>query len=61
MFDEDTFQASTNVAEMSDLEDTLNGIEMTKRSNFFNVIDEILLMHQGPLHEFTLFMEEADD
>ncbi|XP_076923347.1 F-box/FBD/LRR-repeat protein At1g13570-like [Bidens hawaiensis] len=59
-FNEDTFEVSTDGAEYSVLEQTFdhpsNRRVMTKRCKLFYAIYQVLLMHQGPIYEFTLSM-----
>ncbi|XP_071697850.1 F-box/FBD/LRR-repeat protein At1g13570-like [Rutidosis leptorrhynchoides] len=64
VFDEDTFKVSTNGVELSGWEPTFEAPnqrkEMTKRCRCFYAIFQVLLMHEGPIHEFTLSIG-ADD
>ncbi|KAJ0641810.1 putative F-box domain, FBD domain, leucine-rich repeat domain superfamily [Helianthus annuus] len=59
-FIEDTFQVSTDGAELSVLEQTFDEPSdrkvMTKRCKLLYAIYQVLLLHQGPIHEFTLSM-----
>ncbi|MFS7888979.1 putative F-box domain, FBD domain, leucine-rich repeat domain superfamily [Helianthus anomalus] len=60
-FIEDTFQVSTDGAELSVLEQTFDEpserkVIMTKRCKLLYAIYQVLLLHQGPIHEFTLSM-----
>ncbi|KAI7742919.1 hypothetical protein M8C21_008724, partial [Ambrosia artemisiifolia] len=63
-FDEYTFEVSTYAAELSVLERTFvrrsHRKVLTTRCKLFYAIYQVLLMHQGPIHEFTLSMI-ADD
>ncbi|KAF5797348.1 putative leucine-rich repeat domain superfamily, F-box-like domain superfamily [Helianthus annuus] len=60
VFNEYTFEVSTDRAEPSVLEQTFDKPskrrEMHKRCKFFYAIYQVLLMHEGPIHEFTLSM-----
>ncbi|XP_076911666.1 F-box/FBD/LRR-repeat protein At1g13570-like [Bidens hawaiensis] len=61
VFHEDVFQVSSYGDELSTLEETFDNIEsqrkgMTKRCKFFYAIYQVLLKHEGPIDEFTLFM-----
>ncbi|KAJ0549107.1 putative F-box domain, FBD domain, leucine-rich repeat domain superfamily [Helianthus annuus] len=63
-FIEDTFQVSTEGDELSILEQTFyepsDRKVMTKRCKLFGAIYQVLLLHQGPIHEFTLSMVVDD-
>ncbi|XP_076897872.1 F-box/FBD/LRR-repeat protein At1g13570-like [Bidens hawaiensis] len=60
-FDEETFQVSTDGDEPSIWEQTFDETserkEMTKRCKLFFAIYQVLLMHEGPVNEFTLCMQ----
>ncbi|MFS8006057.1 putative leucine-rich repeat domain superfamily, F-box-like domain superfamily [Helianthus anomalus] len=60
VFNEYTFEVSTDRAEPSVLEQTFDKPskrrEMHSRCRFFYAIYQVLLMHEGPIHEFTLSM-----
>ncbi|KAI7742914.1 hypothetical protein M8C21_008719, partial [Ambrosia artemisiifolia] len=59
-FIERTFQVSNNQADLSVLEETFSSDKrerMYKRRKLFCAIYQVLLIHQGPIHEFTLRME----
>ncbi|KAJ0549176.1 putative F-box domain-containing protein [Helianthus annuus] len=60
VFNEYTFEVSTDRAEPSVLEQTFDKPskrrEMHKRCKFFYAIYQVLLMHEGPINEFTLSM-----
>lgn len=64
LFDEYTFKVPTDENGLSILEQTFEGPSqrrnMTRRCKVFYAIYQVLLLHQGPIHEFTLFMN-ADD
>ncbi|GJU08826.1 F-box/FBD/LRR-repeat protein-like protein [Tanacetum coccineum] len=56
-FIEKMFQVSTDDAELSVLQQTFDRRErkvMTKRCKLFYAICQVLLVHEGPIHEFTL-------
>ncbi|KAK9078989.1 hypothetical protein SSX86_000658 [Deinandra increscens subsp. villosa] len=61
VFVEDSFQVSSSGAEPSVLEQRFDGPSqrkgMTKRCKFFYAIYQVLLMHPGPIEEFTLCMD----
>ncbi|XP_071698865.1 F-box/FBD/LRR-repeat protein At1g13570-like [Rutidosis leptorrhynchoides] len=60
VFDEDTFEVSTNGVEIPHWEALNQRKSMTKRCKFFYAIYQILLMHEGPIHEVTLTID-ADE
>ncbi|KAK1429025.1 hypothetical protein QVD17_11224 [Tagetes erecta] len=65
VFNEDTFQASTDDgAELSVLEQAFDKPsqrkKMGKTQKLFYAISQVLLMHQGPIHDFTLSMKVDD-
>ncbi|KAK9078995.1 hypothetical protein SSX86_000664 [Deinandra increscens subsp. villosa] len=64
VFDENKFKVSSVGAEPSVLDQTFDEPsqrkEMTNRCKLFYAIYQVLLMHEGPLHEFTLRMEVDD-
>ncbi|KAK1429020.1 hypothetical protein QVD17_11219 [Tagetes erecta] len=59
-FIEDTFQVSNGGGELSILEQRLGIISdrkvITARCKLFHAIYQVLLMHQGPIYDFTLSM-----
>ncbi|XP_076901090.1 F-box/FBD/LRR-repeat protein At1g13570-like [Bidens hawaiensis] len=59
-FIQDILQESTDVAEPSVLEQSFDGPserkEMTSRCKLFYAIYQVLLMHQGPIHDLTIHM-----
>ncbi|KAJ0903598.1 putative FBD domain, leucine-rich repeat domain superfamily, F-box-like domain superfamily [Helianthus annuus] len=61
VFIEDQFQEWTRGPKPSAIELRLNKPskrkDMAKRCKFFYAIYQVLLMHEGPIHEFTLSME----
>ncbi|KAF5797354.1 putative FBD domain, leucine-rich repeat domain superfamily, F-box-like domain superfamily [Helianthus annuus] len=61
VFIEDQFQEWTRGPKPSAIELRLNKPskrkDMAKRCRFFYAIYQVLLMHEGPIHEFTLSME----
>ncbi|XP_076908388.1 F-box/FBD/LRR-repeat protein At1g13570-like [Bidens hawaiensis] len=61
VFIENTFQESTNGAKLSTLGQAIDTSgekkKIAKRCKLFNAIYEVLLVHEGPIHEFTLHME----
>ncbi|KAF5797427.1 putative F-box domain, FBD domain, F-box-like domain superfamily protein [Helianthus annuus] len=63
-FNEEAFEVSTYGAEPSALEQTFDFPShrkaMTRRCKLFYAIYQVVIMHQGPIHEFTLSMR-ADD
>ena len=58
VFNEDTFEVSTNENDLSTLEQTFDMLSerkwMTKRCKLFYAIYQVLLKHIGPIHEFSL-------
>ncbi|GJY42887.1 F-box/FBD/LRR-repeat protein [Tanacetum coccineum] len=60
VFNEYTFKESTCVNEASVLEETFDipnqRNKMTRRCKMFYVIYQVLLSHQGPIHEFGLYL-----
>ncbi|KAJ0730239.1 putative FBD domain, leucine-rich repeat domain superfamily, F-box-like domain superfamily [Helianthus annuus] len=54
VFIEDQFQVST---ELSVSNKPSKRRKMAKRSKFFHAICQVLLIHEGPIHEFTLEMQ----
>ncbi|GJW44556.1 F-box/FBD/LRR-repeat protein-like protein, partial [Tanacetum coccineum] len=64
VFIEDKFQVSTDGADLSVSEQTFytlgERIRMFKRRKLFYAINQVLSMHEGPIHEFTLSMELTD-
>lgn len=60
VFKEEKFQVSADGAELPVVEQTDEGSsdaeKLKKRHNFLNAICKVLLMHESPLHEFTLSM-----
>ncbi|KAM0045025.1 putative FBD domain, leucine-rich repeat domain superfamily, F-box-like domain superfamily [Helianthus debilis subsp. tardiflorus] len=57
VFIEDQFQVSTDRAELSVSNKPSKRRKMAKRSKFFHAICQVLLIHEGPIHEFTLEMQ----
>ncbi|KAI7749546.1 hypothetical protein M8C21_021913, partial [Ambrosia artemisiifolia] len=61
VFNEDMFEVSDYVSEPSVLEQTFDKPShrkvMTTRCKLFYAIYQVLFMHEGPIHEFTLSME----
>lgn len=55
VFEEAKFQVSYDVAESSS-----NRRIMFRRKKFFSAISQVVLMHEGPIHEFNLFMLPDD-
>ncbi|XP_071696490.1 F-box/FBD/LRR-repeat protein At1g13570-like isoform X2 [Rutidosis leptorrhynchoides] len=65
VFDEDTFEeVSANGVEVSGWEPTFEAPnqrkKLTKRCRCFYAIFQVLLMHEGPIHEFTLSIDTDD-
>ncbi|KAK1429024.1 hypothetical protein QVD17_11223 [Tagetes erecta] len=60
-FVEDTFEASTDGAELSVLEQTFDKPSerkvFTKRCKLFNAIYQVLLIHEALIHDFALIMD----
>ncbi|GJU20486.1 F-box/FBD/LRR-repeat protein-like protein [Tanacetum coccineum] len=60
VFDKNSFQASADETELSILEQTFGRQNrrkvMDERCKVFYAIYQILLLHEGPIHEFTLSM-----
>ena len=58
VFNEDTFEVSTNENDLSTLEQTFDMQSqrkgMTKMFRIFYAIYQVLLKHMGPIHEFSL-------
>ncbi|GKC21058.1 F-box/FBD/LRR-repeat protein-like protein [Tanacetum coccineum] len=63
-FIEKMFQVSTDDTELSVLEQTFDRPSerklMTKRCKLFYAIYQVLLVHEGPIHDFTLSTDELD-
>ncbi|KAJ0727437.1 putative leucine-rich repeat domain superfamily, F-box-like domain superfamily [Helianthus annuus] len=57
VFIEDQFQVSTDRAELSVSNKPSKRRKKAKRSKFFHAICQVLLIHEGPIHEFTLEMQ----
>lgn len=61
VFIEDNFQVSTDRAVIGQMFDVpIQRSWMTKRGRLFSAIHQVLSMHEGPIHEFTLSMETDD-
>ncbi|KAF5797358.1 putative FBD domain, leucine-rich repeat domain superfamily, F-box-like domain superfamily [Helianthus annuus] len=57
VFIEDQFQVSTDRAELSVSNKPSKWRKKAKRSKFFHAICQVLLIHEGPIHDFTLEMQ----
>ncbi|GJU08827.1 F-box/FBD/LRR-repeat protein-like protein [Tanacetum coccineum] len=67
VFEEVRFQVSYDVAESSVVDQTVNESSdrqirvMFRRKRFFSAISQVVLMHDGPIHELTIDMLPDDD
>ncbi|GJS63440.1 F-box/FBD/LRR-repeat protein [Tanacetum coccineum] len=63
-FIENAFQVSTDEAELSVLEQSCvipnERKEINKKCKFIHAINQVMTMHEGPIHEFTLSTETDD-